>query len=197
MSDRHSVRIQSIMAALPQAQCRQCGFSGCWPYARAIVRGQAPLDLCIPGGTNTEQQLRTLCGQAAPADAKPLPPPPEAVAIDADACIGCGRCLPVCPVDAIAGAVGYLHVVLPRSCTGCRLCVASCPVDCFVQAPEEPLATADTARLRHARKARRLRRNARPESRRIARERKEREIADALTRVKARRGWQRARATVK
>ncbi|HEV7433040.1 MAG TPA: RnfABCDGE type electron transport complex subunit B, partial [Steroidobacteraceae bacterium] len=51
--------------------------------------------------------------------------------IDPDQCIGCARCLPPCPVDAILGAQRYMHTVIASHCTGCELCVPACPVDCI------------------------------------------------------------------
>ncbi len=50
--------------------------------------------------------------------------------VEAD-CIGCTKCLRVCPVDAIVGAAGQLHTVLVEHCTGCEQCLAPCPVDCI------------------------------------------------------------------
>ncbi len=46
-------------------------------------------------------------------------------------CIGCSRCIPACPVDAIIGTNKFLHSVLIDECIGCGLCVAPCPVDCI------------------------------------------------------------------
>lgn len=51
--------------------------------------------------------------------------------IDEAVCIGCGKCLPACPVDAIIGAPKYLHTIIQDECTGCGLCIAPCPVDCI------------------------------------------------------------------
>lgn len=46
-------------------------------------------------------------------------------------CVGCAKCLPACPVDAIIGAPKFLHTVLPDECIGCGLCIAPCPMDCI------------------------------------------------------------------
>jgi electron transport complex protein RnfB len=55
--------------------------------------------------------------------------------IDEERCIGCTKCLPPCPVDAIAGAPRRMHTVIAELCTGCELCVAPCPVDCISMIP--------------------------------------------------------------
>jgi electron transport complex protein RnfB len=59
--------------------------------------------------------------------------------IDEQACIGCARCLPPCPVDAIVGAHKQMHTVVLGLCTGCELCVAPCPVDCIAMVPRASL----------------------------------------------------------
>jgi len=51
--------------------------------------------------------------------------------VDEARCIGCARCIDACPVDAIAGARGYMHSVIADYCTGCELCLPPCPVDCI------------------------------------------------------------------
>ena len=60
---------------------------------------------------------------------------PTVAFIDEARCIGCTKCLPPCPVDAIAGAPRRMHTVIAELCTGCELCVAPCPVDCIVMIP--------------------------------------------------------------
>lgn len=61
--------------------------------------------------------------------------PPAVAVIDEDACIGCARCLLVCPVDAILGAAKHMHTVLLEECTGCERCLPVCPVDCIRMEP--------------------------------------------------------------
>jgi electron transport complex protein RnfB len=55
--------------------------------------------------------------------------------VDEARCIGCTRCIAACPVDAIAGAEGYMHTVIADYCTGCELCLPPCPVDCIDMVP--------------------------------------------------------------
>src|SRR5262245_27658431 len=56
----------------------------------------------------------------------------QAVAlVEESRCIGCTRCIEVCPVDAIVGAQGLMHTVVEGWCIGCALCPPACPVDCI------------------------------------------------------------------
>ena len=121
--------IDAIDALLAQTQCRECGYAACRPYAEAIAAGDAA-NKCRPGAETTARALEVLL--ARPPLLLALPPhPPEVVWIDPERCIGCARCLPMCPVDAIVGAQPLLHTVIADECTGCRLCIAPCPVDCI------------------------------------------------------------------
>jgi electron transport complex protein RnfB len=105
-----------IDALLPQTQCTRCGYNGCLPYAQALADGGAQINQCPPGGSALIGALAALL------ECEPLPldpkfgveSPPQLAWIDPQECIGCARCLPPCPVDAILGA--------QRKCTG----------DCFV-----------------------------------------------------------------
>jgi Na+-translocating ferredoxin:NAD+ oxidoreductase subunit B len=128
---------QQIDALLPQTQCGRCGYPGCLPYAVALAAGEAAINRCPPGGQRLVAELATLLKRTAlPLDPECGPSPPDEVAsIESEACIGCARCLPACPVDAILGAARYLHTVITAECTGCRLCLPSCPVDCIVMLP--------------------------------------------------------------
>jgi Na+-translocating ferredoxin:NAD+ oxidoreductase subunit B len=124
---------EDIDALLPQTQCTRCGYDGCRPYADAIAGGLAQINQCPPGGAATIAALASLLNREA------LPLNPEngvegaarVAVIDEDRCIGCLKCLPPCPVDAIVGARKLMHTVIADVCTGCELCVAPCPVDCI------------------------------------------------------------------
>lgn len=76
---------------------------------------------------------------------------PAVALIDEARCIGCTRCILACPVDAIAGAEGYMHTVIEKYCTGCELCLPACPVDCIALAAPPRAWTAGDARAAKAR----------------------------------------------
>jgi len=122
-----------IDALLPQTQCTRCGYPACRPYAEAIANGSAAINQCPPGGAATISELARLLNRPA----IPLNPAngvetaPMVAWIDEARCIGCARCLPPCPVDAILGASKFTHTVIADRCTGCELCIAPCPVDCI------------------------------------------------------------------
>ncbi len=126
-----------VDALLPQTQCAQCKYPGCRPYAQAIVAGEADINQCPPGGDETIAALANLLGTPS----KPLnsefgkqKAPAVAYIIEQD-CIGCVKCIPPCPVDAILGAAKQMHTVIAAECTGCELCIAPCPVDCIIMLP--------------------------------------------------------------
>ncbi len=129
--------VDQIDALLPQTQCGQCSYAGCRPYAEAIAAGEAPINLCPPGGENTVQALADLLD----VEVLPLEEEEEAhegpivAVIIEELCIGCTLCIQDCPVDAIIGAAKQMHTVIESECTGCELCVPPCPVDCIEMVP--------------------------------------------------------------
>lgn len=132
--------INQINALLPQTQCRRCGFNGCRPYAEAIALGMADINQCPPGGDEGIIELANLLGvQPKPLNTQFGEHKPKHIAfiVEQD-CIGCAKCIAVCPVDAILGAAKYMHTVIASECTGCELCVAPCPVDCIIMKPLIP-----------------------------------------------------------
>ena len=149
-----------IDALLPQTQCTKCGYDGCRPYAEAIATGEAGINQCPPGGDEGVARLAALLGRAV----VPLNPAngeyraPQVAVIDESLCIGCTKCIQVCPVDAIVGAAKLMHTVIASWCTGCELCLPPCPVDCIVLEPVPALPAPDLSRQRHEFRAYRLRR---------------------------------------
>lgn len=126
-----------IDALLPQTQCTRCGYAACLPYAQAVAAGSAQINQCPPGGAALIAALAALL-ERPPMALDPqfgAEAPPRLAWIDPDQCIGCARCLPPCPVDAILGAQRYMHTVIASHCTGCELCVPACPVDCIHMTP--------------------------------------------------------------
>lgn len=208
----------AIDALLPQHQCQRCGYAGCRPYAEAIASGEAGINRCPPGGEPVMQALAELTGKPTQPPAADVEPrkPEQAARIDAERCIGCTKCLPACPVDAIVGSGKRLHEIIDAACTGCGLCIPPCPVDCITlepiesereaqghldPSPEEAddvnrrlRMRADELRLRYTRHVTRLAEARRKRQTRLdsadADEiaRRKREIADAVARVRARRG---------
>jgi electron transport complex protein RnfB len=127
--------VEQINAILPQTQCGQCNFPGCKPYAEAIASGEAPINQCPPGGEEGMKKLAELL------DVEVMELNPDngtskdidmVVEIVEEDCIGCTKCIQVCPVDAIVGAAKHMHTIIIDACTGCDLCIPACPVDCII-----------------------------------------------------------------
>jgi electron transport complex protein RnfB len=196
-----------IDAWLPQTQCTRCGYPRCRDYADAIVDGRADINRCPPGGDTTLQGLSTLLS----VPIKPLDPecgaqePRVRAVIDESLCIGCRKCIDVCPVDAIVGTRKLMHTVISHECNGCGLCVPPCPVDCIPLVPAADVgderwpeySEQDVARWRvrtESRLARLARRNAKRETERAQKSAHEAEqssmrdeIRASVERVRARR----------
>ena len=175
--------VDDIDALLPQTQCTRCGYPACLAYAEAIAAGEADINQCPPGGAQGIRELADLLGR----EAKPLNPangiekPAEIALIDEDVCIGCTKCIQVCPVDAIVGANKLMHTVLGNECNGCELCIPACPVDCIAMIVDSAQADlAHNARAGHYR-LRYETRNAR-----LALENEERERAIAARKAEVR-----------
>jgi electron transport complex protein RnfB len=197
-----------IDACLPQTQCTRCGYPRCHDYATAIESGAADINRCPPGGEPTLRALAALTGRPL----RPLDPacgahePRQRAFIDEQVCIGCRKCLDVCPVDAIVGSRKLMHTVIAAECNGCGVCLPPCPVDCIALLPVAVAADPDSpwpeyrraeterwrtrteSRLaRLAQRAARAGRRTRPAPADDDRARIRAEIAAAVARVRARR----------
>lgn len=143
--------VDRIDALLPQTQCTRCDYPDCRHYAQAIADGVAGINQCPPGGESTMESLAALTGKprAAIDPARGVMPAAPAVAriIEAD-CIGCFKCVQVCPTDAIIGAPKLMHTVIASDCSGCELCLPVCPTDCIAMVPRAPSLPAPAALAR-------------------------------------------------
>lgn len=137
-------KIARIDACLPQTQCGLCDHpDGCLPYATAIVMEHEPYNKCVPGGQpvtlaiaqilakDSEDSLLTAEPSKWSVDPVSQRPFEVRAIIREDDCIGCTKCIPACPVDAIIGTGKHMHTIFTDLCTGCELCIAPCPVDCI------------------------------------------------------------------
>lgn len=141
------VKIADIEACLPQTQCGLCDHpEGCLPYAVAIVLDHESPNKCVPGGQPVTDAIVSIINTNRPFTAAPSQWPVDPISkrpievraiIREDDCIGCTKCIPACPVDAIVGTGKHMHTIFTDLCTGCELCIAPCPVDCIDLVPVE------------------------------------------------------------
>lgn len=138
--------INALDAWLPQTQCTRCGYPRCCDYAEALARGSADVNRCPPGGEASIAALARLLDRPVLAldTACGVHEPRVRALIDETVCIGCRKCLDVCPVDAIVGARKLMHTVIEGECNGCGLCVPPCPVDCIALVPANVTADPDS-----------------------------------------------------
>lgn len=148
-------RVEEVIDALPGVNCGACGYPGCSGYAEAVVAGNAPPNLCSPGGTECTEKIGEILGmtvesgevkvaqiycQGAPQaqrDAEYIGQNTCAMAAMVDggpiackqACLMMGDCYNVCPFDAIEFTHGHIPVISEEKCTACGKCVTVCPRD--------------------------------------------------------------------
>ncbi len=154
-------RVENICACLPGANCGACGYGGCAQFAEAVVKGEAPLSACIPGGCEVSDQLADILGQARTEQGERLVASliclgdggQARAKFDYDgvqdckaaalfgggfkscsfACLGLGTCVRSCPFDAIRMGKNGLPVVDRETCTGCGRCERDCPKNVIVR----------------------------------------------------------------
>jgi Na+-translocating ferredoxin:NAD+ oxidoreductase subunit B len=127
-------RIAAFEALMPGTNCGQCGMAGCALAARAIAEGSVPVTCCPPGGKALAAALADKLGITL--DLNTLGDDnPKIAEVSEDICIGCCRCLKVCPTDAIVGAAKQIHNVIREACTGCGQCIDRCPTEALHMKP--------------------------------------------------------------
>ncbi len=146
-------RFTQVREAVAGANCGACGYPGCDAYASAVVKGEADISLCTPGGQKTLDALaqimnkkadkaevqvaRVLCqgetGVVKPrSEYKGLQTCHTAVGTAGGpsmcvwGCVGLGDCVRVCRFDAMKIENGIV-VIDEGKCTACGMCVKECP----------------------------------------------------------------------
>jgi len=153
-------RIERIEEVLAGANCGACGYAGCAAYAVAVAAGEAPIDLCTPGGEETLKGLqkildiksggkkdRKIAYLLCQGDCDLAPRTAEYSGVNTCTgvkfvgggdkscifgCLGYGDCEEVCPFDAIHIGDKGLPIVDIEKCTGCGLCVQACPQNTLI-----------------------------------------------------------------
>jgi electron transport complex protein RnfB len=149
-------RISQILDVLAGANCGACGYPGCHAFAEAVVKGEAPMSGCTPGGAESTGRIAKIMGMETGGGEYV----PQVAAVrcrgnrttarelfryqgleDCSAaqlaaggskaclygCLGLGTCVHVCPFDALSMGQDGLPMVDDKKCTACGLCVSACP----------------------------------------------------------------------
>ncbi len=146
-------RIDQVLDALPGANCGGCGYAGCSGAAEAIVKGEAPPNVCVAGGDEVAAKIASILGieftGALPQFAEigchfsvdeaevkfqyeGVMDCRAAVLFDQGqkecevGCLGLGSCVKACPFGALKMGK-KLPEVDPNKCTGCGTCERVCP----------------------------------------------------------------------
>lgn len=157
-------RIAQVEEALPGANCGACGYAGCAAYAEAIIKENAPIDLCSPGGASTVKAVAEIMGldadvgsgekmvaqvhcrgsQATSSYLYEYRGVRDCNAVhmlfEGDkeckfGCLGLGSCMKVCPTDAIYYDDEGLVRVDKEKCISCEQCVEVCPTGVMQMVP--------------------------------------------------------------
>jgi Na+-translocating ferredoxin:NAD+ oxidoreductase RNF subunit RnfB len=147
-------KVTEVRDALPGSNCGACGFPGCDGLAKAIANGEAAVNACPVGGSDTASRIATIMGSEAGdtvknvafvkcngtcevakekyiydgvKDCKSASMIPGQGSKGCDyGCLGLESCVKVCQFDALKVENG-VAVVDEEKCTSCGLCVGACP----------------------------------------------------------------------
>ena len=149
-------KVEEILDVLPSANCGACAYPGCSAFAIGIVEGKAPLNGCIPGGSETAQKIAAIMGMEADETVSMVAivhcqgshilakerfkyegiMDCRATVLSGNGyksciygCLGLGSCVDACPFDAMYMGTDGLPVVDRDKCTGCGRCISACPRD--------------------------------------------------------------------
>ena len=155
-------RIDQVREAVAGANCGACGYPGCDGYAVAVVAGEAPVNSCTPGGTETAAKIAAIMGVNAGAGERYVA---KVLCAGTDGkvrkqygyegiedclaasrlqgggdracpfgCLGYGNCVVACQFGAMSIVDGIAHVDRDK-CTGCMACVEACPKRIIAKVP--------------------------------------------------------------
>ena len=154
-------KVDQVNEILPNINCGACGFSGCNPFAEAVVKEGKLFNGCLPGGSQINEEIAKILGitatkskvekivvcrcQAEVGEKKISttykgPKTCKASHIVGGAidctwgCLGFGDCVKVCPTGALVLKNKRIEVIFDK-CIGCGNCVTECPRDLFEYAP--------------------------------------------------------------
>ena len=146
-------KVVELRNALPGANCGACGCAGCDEYAEKMAKGEAPPNLCVPGGANAAKACASILGTDAgetvekrayvkcrgnceaakkTMDYKGGMSCKELVSFYGGdkacefGCLGMGDCVEACEFDAIR-VIDGVAVVNKDNCVGCGACAKACP----------------------------------------------------------------------
>lgn len=154
---KEDLRVAKVLELLPGLNCGACGFSGCRPFAEAVVEKCKIFKGCLPGGKevnekimqalgitgciSTEKQV-AVCRCGAEEGQKKIfsqyygPQTCRAAHITSGAlgcaygCLAFGDCIKTCPGGALKLINKKIQVDL-KKCTGCGQCAKICPRNLF------------------------------------------------------------------
>jgi Na+-translocating ferredoxin:NAD+ oxidoreductase subunit B len=126
--------VDELTALMPGSNCGQCGYPGCAGAASAIVEGTAAPTCCPPGGKALATAIAEKLGLSLDLSGM-VDEGPKIAYVSEEICIGCCRCIKVCPTDAIVGAAKQIHNVIREACTGCSACIDRCPTEAMIMKP--------------------------------------------------------------
>jgi len=146
-------RVAAVEACFPGANCGGCGFPGCSAAAAAVVKGDAPPELCVAGGMAIAAAVAQVMGQSVAFKEPRLASlictggdranlmydyagardcRAEAMLYGGDkacglACLGLGSCVKACSFGAIELGNDGLPVINKALCRSCGKCAEVCP----------------------------------------------------------------------
>lgn len=156
-------KVEAAENILPGINCGACGFAGCSAYAHAVVKEDADISLCAPGGAEVMEKLASLLGKNAentkekmvayahckgnhdtsqykftyegPADCTSLFILYGGDKVCTFGCLQQGSCIKVCPVDAIDYDDAGNVRVNKDTCISCGKCADICPTGVMKMIP--------------------------------------------------------------